>query len=153
MSGPGGTTRASTPAGGAVDAVYAQTGDWPQFRANPSLTGVASVPLPASLKLLWTYDAGGAVESSAAIVGGVAFVGSGSGEIHAVDLATGKARWKYRAVSGDLGIGESSPAVSGGTVYIGDLAGVLHAVDAATGKHHSPGGKLHSSVPPHQEDV
>ena len=52
----------------------------------------------------------------------------------ALDVATGKLKWKYRAASSDIGIGESSPAVAGGIVYIGDLAGVFHAVDAATGK-------------------
>ena len=49
--------------------------DWPQFRNTPTLTGVASSPLPATLRLLWTYDAGAAVESSAAIVDGVVYVG------------------------------------------------------------------------------
>ena len=60
------------------------------------------------------------------------YVGSATGELHAVDLADGKAKWKYKAA--EEGIGESSPAVAGGIVYVGDLAGVLHAVDAATGK-------------------
>ena len=82
--------------------------------------------------VLWTYEAGDAIESSAAIADGVVYVGSQTGELHAVNLADGKLKWKYKA-SAD-GIGESSPAVAGGLVYIGDLAGVLHAVDTATGK-------------------
>ena len=65
--------------------------------------------------------------SSAAIADGVVYVGSGNGELHAVNLADGKAKWKYKA--SEDGIGESSPAVAGGLVYIGDLAGVVHAVD------------------------
>ena len=44
-----------------------------------------------------------------------------AGELHAVNLADGKMKWKYKA-SAD-GIGESSPAVAGGLVYIGDLGG------------------------------
>ncbi len=44
--------------------------DWPQFRGNPQLTGVAAAALPATLKLLWTYEAGDVIESSAAIVSG-----------------------------------------------------------------------------------
>ena len=108
--------------------------NWSQFRNTPSLTGVASSTLPASLRLLWTFDATAAVESSAAVADETVFVGSASGELLALDLATGKPKWRYRAASSDIGIGESSPAVAGGTVYVGDLTGVLHAVDTATGK-------------------
>jgi eukaryotic-like serine/threonine-protein kinase len=105
--------------------------DWPQFRGNPQLTGVSADPVPAALKLLWTYDAGESIESSAAIAGGTVYVGSHSKELLAIDLQSGKLRWRYRAADE---IGESSPAVSEGTVYVGDLAGILHAVNAANGK-------------------
>ena len=103
---------------------------WPQFRGDPALTGISSSVLPAALKLLWTYDAGDAIESSAAIVDGTVFVGSGSGDLIALNLQTGSVRWKYHAAE----IGESSPTVANGIVYIGDLTGVLHAVDVQTGK-------------------
>ena len=43
----------------------------------------------------------------------------------ALDLASGKLRWKY--TTGNL-IGESSPAVGADAVYVGDLGGLLHAV-------------------------
>src|SRR5262245_2249008 len=105
-----------------------------QFRNTASLTGVTTSTLPTSLRLLWTYDATAAVESTAAVSDGTVYVGSASGELLAIDLATGKPKWKYRAASSDVGIGESSPAVGGGIVYVGDLTGVLHAVDVATGK-------------------
>src|SRR5215472_10631256 len=105
--------------------------DWPQFRGNPQLTGVASSTVPTSLKLLWTYDAGDTVESSPAIAAGTVYVGVQSADLLAIDLQTGKLRWKYRAKDG---IAESSPAVHDGVVYIGDLAGQLHAVRAADGK-------------------
>ena len=106
-------------------------GEWPQFRGNPQLTGAAADPAPSRLRLLWTYEAGEAVHSSAAIAGGTVYVGSQSGDLLAIDLAGGKLRWKYRAKDA---IGESSPAVANGVVYIGDLAGVLHAVGAADGR-------------------
>ncbi|MDQ6706543.1 MAG: PQQ-binding-like beta-propeller repeat protein, partial [Acidobacteriota bacterium] len=105
--------------------------EWPQFRGNPQLTGVAATTVPSTLKLLWTYEAGESIESSAAIVGGTVYVGVQSADLLAIDLQTGKLRWKYRAKEG---IGESSPAVHDGVVYIGDLAGLLHAVSAADGK-------------------
>ena len=89
--------------------------------------------MPATLKVRWTFEAGDAVESSAAIAGGVAYVGSQKGELLALDLATGKPRWRYKTVEG---IGESSPAVSTalGLVFVGDLSGTVHAVRVADGQ-------------------
>jgi outer membrane protein assembly factor BamB len=105
--------------------------EWPQFRGNPSLTGVATSPVPKTLKLLWTFDAGDSIESSAAISEGVVYVGSQSSDLIAVNLADGKLLWKYKVKDG---IGESSPAVHAGTVVVGDLSGTVHAVNAKDGK-------------------
>ena len=105
--------------------------DWPQFRGNPALTGVTAATLPPTLKVLWSYEAGDSVESSAAIANGAVYFGSEAGELTSLDLANGAPRWKYKAKEG---IGESSPAVTGDTVYVGDLAGVVHAVSAKDGK-------------------
>src|SRR5689334_17172230 len=109
------------------------TTNWPQFRGNPRLTGVASAPPGDALKLKWTYEAGDAIESSAAIADGAVYVGSAKGELLAIDLETGKLRWKY-ATGKDAYIGESSPAVGAESVFIGDLNGVLHAVGLQDGK-------------------
>ena len=49
--------------------------NWPQFRNTPTLTGVAGTPLPASLKQLWTYDAGGAVENRHVLKGDPELIG------------------------------------------------------------------------------
>jgi outer membrane protein assembly factor BamB len=86
--------------------------------------------LKEPLELAWIYEAGESIESSAAIVDGVVYVGSQSGELLALELETGELRWKYQATEA---IGESSPAVSDGVVYVGDLAGVLHAVEVKSG--------------------
>lgn len=114
--------------------LYAQetpADNWSQFRGNPRLTGVSDSKVPADLKLLWTYEAGDSIESSAAIVGGTVFVGSQKGELVALSLDQGAVYWKYKI---DAPIGESSPAYSGGVVYFGDLGGYLHAVNASDGK-------------------
>jgi hypothetical protein len=59
------------------------------------------------------------------------YVGSQTSDLVAIDLQTGKLRWKYHAKDG---IWESSPAVHDGIVYVGDLSGLLHAVTAEDGK-------------------
>src|SRR5579863_8420089 len=109
----------------------AMADDWAQFRGNPSLTGVAAAAVPKNLKLLWTFDAGDSIESSAAIVDGVVYVGSQSSDLIAVNLADGKLLWKYKVKDG---IGESSPSVHAGVVVVGDLSGTVHAVNAKDGK-------------------
>ncbi|MBI1939935.1 MAG: PQQ-binding-like beta-propeller repeat protein, partial [Acidobacteria bacterium] len=104
---------------------------WNQFRGNHQLTGVASSVPAKELKLVWTYEAGDSIESSAVIVDGAVFFGSYSGELIALELSSGKVLWKYRAKDA---IGESSPAVQEGRVFACDLSGVVHAVDARSGK-------------------
>jgi len=108
-------------------------GSWAQFRGSARLSGVAAVPPPATLSVKWTYEAGESVESSAAIADGAVYVGSTKGELLALDLDTGKLRWKYSTGPNGF-IGESSPAVYDGAVFVGDLAGTVHAVAVADGK-------------------
>lgn len=120
--------------------------DWVQFRGAPQLTGVTTASPPQTPRVLWTYEAGDAIESSAAIVGGSVYVGVGNGDVISLDLQTGKLKWKYK--SGE-GIGESSPAVHNGVVYIGDLLGTIHAINAADGKAKwtlKTGGEIKSSA-------
>ena len=105
--------------------------NWSQFRGNHSLTGVSQANVPASLKPLWTYEAGESIESSAAIVGGTVFVGSQKGELIALSLENGSVYWKFSTGSP---IGESSPAYSGGVVYIGDYGGWINALNATDGR-------------------
>src|SRR5687768_5779468 len=124
--------------------VVAQQTSWPQFRGNPQLTGVADSTLAPPLKVMWTFDAGGTIESSAAIADGVVYVGSAAGELVALDFHTGAVHWRYKTAE----IGESSPAVANGVVYVGDLTGTFHAVDAKTGKAvwtHKTMGEIRSS--------
>lgn len=109
----------------------AATDSWPQFRGNHQLTGFSKSELPKDLKILWTYEAGESIESSAAIVEGTVFVGTQKGELIALDLGNGAVRWKYGVKAG---IGESSPSVNNGIVYVGDLSGVVHAVSARDGR-------------------
>lgn len=105
--------------------------NWSQFRGNWRLSGVSDSKVPAALKLLWTFEAGDSIESSAAIVGSTVFVGSQKGELVSLNLDNGSVYWKYQI---DSPIGESSPAYSEGKVYVGDLGGWFHSVNASDGK-------------------
>jgi len=74
-------------------ASIAPAAEWRQFRGTPSLAGVSAATLPATLKLLWTYEAGDPIDSSAAIVGGVVYVGAGNGDLLALDPNAEELKW------------------------------------------------------------
>jgi outer membrane protein assembly factor BamB len=102
--------------------------DWPLFRGNPTQTGVSSEKLPDQLEVLWKFEAKDAIEGSAAIAKGVVFVGSMDKHLYAIDLASGKEKWKYKADFFKAHVGYHD-----GAVYIGDLDGIFHCVDAEKG--------------------
>ena len=105
--------------------------EWPMFRGASALTGISSAQLAKPLKLLWSFQAEDSIESSAAISDGTVYVGCMDSSLYAIDLLTGKLRWRYSTAGP---VQESSPGIRNGAVYVGDLDGVFHAVDAATGK-------------------
>src|SRR6266581_2781368 len=104
--------------------------NWPMFRGNPALTGVASGSLPDKLSLLWSFKTGGPVKSSAAIVGGRVFIGSADSHVYALELASGKKVWTAKA-GGPV---DSSSLVLEGRVFFGSTDASLLAVEAASGK-------------------
>lgn len=152
--------------------------DWPMFRGDPQLTGVATCDLPPRPTLLWRHDAGDAILSSAAITGGSVFVGCENGSLLALDLSTGKRQWAYytqwRSDSDDAATSQpapravsnppdepgpairSSPCVVGETVFFGDEDGMFHAVDAKTGRakwSFATGAEIVSSANPGPDRV
>jgi outer membrane protein assembly factor BamB len=113
---------------GASDLTVVET-DWPLFRGNPHQTGVSTAHLPKQLEIRWQFKAKDSVESAAAIVGDTVYVGSYDEHLYALDFATGKERWSYKA-----GPIKAPPSVRDGLVYVGDADGIFHCVEAATGK-------------------
>ena len=89
---------------------------WPMFRHDLSHTGFSPSTAPTANHTTWTFREGGGYEwCSAAIVGGLVYVGSSDGWFYGLNASTGTMIWKYRTG----GIVESSPAVVDGTVYVG----------------------------------
>ena len=54
------------------------------------------VPGSVSTILRWTWEGGESFESSPIIAGGVVYIGAGNGDLVAIELATGKTKWKYK---------------------------------------------------------
>src|SRR5215468_7976901 len=84
---------------------------WPLFRGNPLQTGVSPSTLPDKLEVLWTFKAKDSIENAPAVADGVVYLGAMDECLYALDLASGKEKWKYQAAKG-AGF-KASPAVKG----------------------------------------
>ncbi len=78
--------------------------------------------------VLWHYTTVGALESSAAVVNGVVYVGSGI-TLYAINATIGTKLWSY-TTGGQI---NSTPAVVNGVVYFGSSDNNLYAIKASTG--------------------
>jgi outer membrane protein assembly factor BamB len=105
--------------------------DWTYWRGNMEQSGVATgqgAPTDISVPT-WTYQTGGPITSSAAIVDGKIYVGSYDKNIYCLDVYTGKLEWKF-GTNDDI---SSSVAVAGNTVYVGPDDGYIYAINKDTG--------------------
>ena len=107
---------------------------WSQFRGNLSRSGRSEAEVGDGLRLLWSFEAGFSIDSSAAIVDGVVYMTALPGLVAALSLEDGTVRWKRDFGDEADRFGESSPTVSDGVVYVGDLLGTLHAFRASDGE-------------------
>jgi len=106
-------------------------GDWAMFRHDLDRTGSTndSSAQPQG-ELAWSFQTGGEIHSSPAVVGGVVYFGSEDYNFYAVDAATGNLLWKFQTGS----YVDSSPAVVNGIVYFGSNDGYLYALNAGSGQ-------------------
>ncbi len=114
---------------------------WNMFRYDEAHSGfIDGVNAPETNNILWTFNTsnsntGNGIFSSAAIVEGKVYIGSGEGKLYCLNLTTGAHYWNYSTRGGSFSHGQScSPAISGGKVYIGnDFRPQLWCIDADTG--------------------
>ena len=104
--------------------------DWPIFRGDPALTGRAAGSLPASLKLIWTFDTGEEIKSSPVIAGKTVYIGSDNDTLYALDLQSGRKKWGASAASAI----EAPPLILDDQVIAGTLDGNVFSFNAASGK-------------------
>ena len=91
--------------------------DWAMFRADPSHTGIGTENSPFNSVPFWSFNTSSSVTSSPAVVDGVVYIGSGDGNVYALNCADGIQLWKFNTINED----DSSPAVVDGVVYVGSF--------------------------------
>jgi len=91
---------------------------------------------PDRPRLLWSFDAGSEVNSSAAYSGGSVFFGTDSGNVYAIDARTGRERWRASAYAhfGSRQYFYATPTIAYGRVYIGNTDGTVYAFGARSGR-------------------
>lgn len=134
----------STGAGAAVQAgastVSAPTKtSWASFRQDPAQQGIAGCKFSKSPKLKWEFKSKDGWVATSAVVGQYVYAPALSGDLHCLDLQTGKEIWKYRSIESkdpkEFAPGfKAAPLVTADRIYVGDEDGILHAVERATGK-------------------
>jgi outer membrane protein assembly factor BamB len=109
------------------------------FHNNMAHTGYASGTGPINNQTVWTYNTGGWILSSPAIVNGVVyFTSSDAGYFHtsnnniiAVKASDGTKIWNYSAGAKIY----TSPAVADGMVFFGSDDHAIYALNATTGAY------------------
>ena len=112
---------------GTGDRVPAGAGPVPASAAAP--TRVANESAAAIDGVRFTFRTGGPIRGTPLVVGGAVYVGSGDGNVYALDARTGVERWRH-ATGGAV---MSSAAWADGRVYIASRDGHLYAFDAGDG--------------------
>ena len=125
--------------------------DWPMFQHDIGRTATAACTLVTALSAptlqpRWFIKTPGDVTAEPAVADGHAFVGDGTGLMHAIDMTSGKDTWTFDVAHNKVHVDrhaysyghiDSSAAVAdvpalGSTVFFGG-GGTVYAVDARTG--------------------
>jgi len=100
------------------------------FRNGPALTGVTKeAPVYRLHGIVYRFQAAGPIRGIPAVANGLLYIGSGDGNLYAIDQMTGKERWHFHAGSAIY----SSVAVAGNRAWFTSRDGWLYAVDAGRG--------------------
>lgn len=106
----------------------AEAGDWPMYLADAARSGLGAKDLRPAHALAWDVKLPGTLTPCIA-AGDSVYVGSTDECLRALDAATGKTRWTFRAA----GPFRAAPAYWNGRVFAGCDDGWLYALNASDG--------------------
>jgi eukaryotic-like serine/threonine-protein kinase len=106
--------------------------------------GMGMSPPPAvsaGVPLAWRFRTAGPVSAEPAVVGSRVYVGSGDGNVYALDLASGKMIWSYHT----KGAVDGAVLPAGDRIYAGSCDSFLYCLSAADGSpiwRHETGDRI-----------
>lgn len=131
--------------------------DWPTYRRDAARSGATACPVDADLTLNWKTKLPGNITASVVAGDWVYVAARDSHVLHALDRASGKVKWEFRAGARI----DSPPTVVGNTLYVGSRDGWVYALMKDSGepawkfraaksdRKHSVYGQLESVWPVH----
>ena len=109
------------------------TSEWPMLARDAARSGATPTEVRPPFERKWVRlfpDEGLMSGMQPVVAEGVVYVGTLAGNLYAIDAATGKDRWVFRAGGPLL----HSCAVGKGRVLFGAMDGVIYGLDARTGR-------------------
>jgi len=103
--------------------------DWPLYRGDPALNGVAAGKLPSAPVQRWSFQAAKSIVSSPVVSGGRLVIGCDDGNVYCLDAASGVQRWTFQTED----VIEAPPLIHEGSVYVGSSNGVFFALGLESG--------------------
>ena len=103
--------------------------DWPLFRGDPALKGVAGGTLAPAPVLRWSFQAAKAIVSSPVVSGGLLVIGCDDGNVYCLDARSGEKRWTFATED----VIEAPPLIHAGSVYVGSSNGFFYALELERG--------------------
>lgn len=109
--------------------VNSSNGNWPIYRGDESLSGIAKGNLSKNIKLLKTYKIDGQIKSSPVIYNNIIYIGSINHFIYAIHMDSGEIKWSFET---DDEI-EAPPFYAKDIIFVSSISGVLYALSANKG--------------------
>lgn len=103
--------------------------DWPMYRHNPRRSGSVATNVPDGLKQLWDVALGKSITPPVVTHGRLLVAEKDAHTIHAMDVDTGQALWRYTAG----GRVDSPPTCYQGLVLFGSADGCVYCLRAEDG--------------------
>lgn len=115
-------------------------GGWSPSVTNARYQGAKAAGLAAAdvprLKLKWAFNLGAVTmaRGQPAVSGGRVFVGTGAGDVYAIDASSGCVYWAFKATAAmrsGVAVGEANGVPA---IFFGDRSAVMYAVNAESGE-------------------
>lgn len=106
------------------------TGDWPIYRGDAGMMGVADGGLPDAIRVRWRFQTEFGTYSSPVIADGRVFFGSVDANVYCVSADTGRKIWSFAA---DEQV-QAPPLYHEGRIYVGSDDRRFYCLDANSGR-------------------